>query len=398
MRVRPQPVHPPLGWTRGSVRFTTDTPDNGLEEARRPTRRPSVMETRSVSRCVAIAAHGKRCQQSPFRGSPYCWHHTQSRKIWAPSRPLGTAAVRAAHRRPGRARREPTSGARASSGARAPTAGRVGRHARPRRSAWPRRSGRSASRSCSTSWRAARDGAYLLVKDAGGLVSEQQRRPSAPRRSAGAPEEPRPLVAPRAGGDRPARARGHARRAAGGLRRRRAWPRTPTRTARCRSAEGQTISQPLVVALMAAGAGAGPRRPRARGRRRQRLRGRGARAAWSRASTPSRCARRWRAGPPPTSRPPASPTCAVHDADGTAGWPEGAPYDAISVAAGGPRVPAALREQLAPGGRLVMPVGRRPERQRLVRVRRGPEGEERVEDLGIPVRFVPLVSEDERRR
>ena len=51
---------------------------------------------------------------------------------------------------------------------------------------------------------------------------------------------------------------------------------------------------------------------------------------------------------------------AVHHADGTAGWPEGAPYDVISVAAGGPRVPAALREQLAPGGRLVMPVGRQP--------------------------------------
>src|SRR5262245_60123619 len=40
----------------------------------------------SVSRCVAVAAHGKRCQQTPFRGSPYCWHHTQSRKGWAPSR------------------------------------------------------------------------------------------------------------------------------------------------------------------------------------------------------------------------------------------------------------------------------------------------------------------------
>ncbi len=50
------------------------------------------METRSLSRCVAIAAHGKRCQQSPFRGSPYCWHHTQSRKIWAPSRPLGSGS------------------------------------------------------------------------------------------------------------------------------------------------------------------------------------------------------------------------------------------------------------------------------------------------------------------
>lgn len=51
------------------------------------------METRSVSRCVAIAAHGKRCQQSPFRGSPYCWHHTQSRKIWAPSRPVATGSA-----------------------------------------------------------------------------------------------------------------------------------------------------------------------------------------------------------------------------------------------------------------------------------------------------------------
>lgn len=48
------------------------------------------MEARSVSRCIAIAAHGKRCQQSPFRGSPYCWHHTQSRKVWPPSRPSAT--------------------------------------------------------------------------------------------------------------------------------------------------------------------------------------------------------------------------------------------------------------------------------------------------------------------
>jgi len=49
------------------------------------------METRPVSRCIAIAAHGKRCQQSPFRGSPYCWHHNQSRKVWPPSRPADTA-------------------------------------------------------------------------------------------------------------------------------------------------------------------------------------------------------------------------------------------------------------------------------------------------------------------
>ena len=41
-----------------------------------------------VNRCIAVAAHGKRCQQTTFRGSPYCWHHTQSRKLPAPSRVL----------------------------------------------------------------------------------------------------------------------------------------------------------------------------------------------------------------------------------------------------------------------------------------------------------------------
>jgi hypothetical protein len=44
----------------------------------------------SVNRCIAVAAHGKRCQQTTFRGSPYCWHHTQSRKLPAPSRVLST--------------------------------------------------------------------------------------------------------------------------------------------------------------------------------------------------------------------------------------------------------------------------------------------------------------------
>lgn len=39
-----------------------------------------------MNRCIAVAAHGRRCQQSTYRGSPYCWHHTQSRKVWAPSR------------------------------------------------------------------------------------------------------------------------------------------------------------------------------------------------------------------------------------------------------------------------------------------------------------------------
>jgi protein-L-isoaspartate(D-aspartate) O-methyltransferase len=77
-------------------------------------------------------------------------------------------------------------------------------------------------------------------------------------------------------------------------------------------------------------------------------------------------------------------------ADGTLGWGEHAPFDGIVVAAGGPDVPPALLQQLAVGGRLVMPIGRATRLQTLVRVTRvGPERYER-EDLGA-VRFVPLI-------
>ena len=75
--------------------------------------------------------------------------------------------------------------------------------------------------------------------------------------------------------------------------------------------------------------------------------------------------------------------------DGTLGWPEHAPYDAIVATAGGPDVPAALLDQLALGGRLVMPVGPMFSGQRLVRVVRE-LGDYRREDLE-PVAFVPLV-------
>src|SRR5215210_5807300 len=51
--------------------------------------------------------------------------------------------------------------------------------------------------------------------------------------------------------------------------------------------------------------------------------------------------------------------------DGTKGWPEAAPFDAILVAAGGPDVPQALKEQLSLGGRLVIPVGKEERRQTL---------------------------------
>ncbi len=78
--------------------------------------------------------------------------------------------------------------------------------------------------------------------------------------------------------------------------------------------------------------------------------------------------------------------------DGTLGWPEHAPYDAIAVAAGGPEVPQALKEQLAIGGRLVIPVGPEESSQVLTRVtRRGLE--DFHEEPLIEVRFVPLIGE-----
>jgi protein-L-isoaspartate(D-aspartate) O-methyltransferase len=76
--------------------------------------------------------------------------------------------------------------------------------------------------------------------------------------------------------------------------------------------------------------------------------------------------------------------------DGSLGWPEHAPYDAIAVAAGAPDVPDALREQLAVGGRLVIPVGRDIASQELIRVTREGPTKFRDESLG-GVRFVPLI-------
>jgi protein-L-isoaspartate(D-aspartate) O-methyltransferase len=82
----------------------------------------------------------------------------------------------------------------------------------------------------------------------------------------------------------------------------------------------------------------------------------------------------------------------IHHGDGTLGWPEAGPYDAVVVAAGGPRVPPALKEQLAIGGRLVMPVGSEQRSQQLIRLLRVGEEEFAREKLGH-VRFVPLIGE-----
>jgi len=83
----------------------------------------------------------------------------------------------------------------------------------------------------------------------------------------------------------------------------------------------------------------------------------------------------------------------VRCGDGTLGWPEEAPYDGIVVSAGGPDVPDTLKHQLKTGGRLVIPIGRSKAYQELIRVTRVAEDDFQTEDL-LPVRFVPLVGEE----
>src|SRR5438270_848747 len=80
----------------------------------------------------------------------------------------------------------------------------------------------------------------------------------------------------------------------------------------------------------------------------------------------------------------------IRHGDGTLGWADAAPFDAIIVAAGGPEIPEALQSQLKIGGRLVIPIGVLEREQRLVKVVRDGEHEFHEEDLG-GVMFVPLI-------
>jgi protein-L-isoaspartate(D-aspartate) O-methyltransferase len=83
--------------------------------------------------------------------------------------------------------------------------------------------------------------------------------------------------------------------------------------------------------------------------------------------------------------------------DGTLGWPEKAPYEAIIFAAGTPQVPDPLLTQLAIGGSLVGPVGQKRDFQQLVRVQRKSEDEYQYEQISEhvgKVRFVPLVGKE----
>ena len=153
--------------------------------------------------------------------------------------------------------------------------------------------------------------------------------------------------------------------------------------------EGQTISQPYVVALMAELAGPGPE---------DQVLDVGTGSGYA-AAVLSRLAGRVRtierhAELADTARRRVErlgyDNVEVRCGDGTLGWPEAGPFDAIIVAAGGPAVPRSLREQLALGGRLVIPIAIEGGRQKLVLVRRtGPNAFEE-EDHG-QVAFVPLV-------
>jgi protein-L-isoaspartate(D-aspartate) O-methyltransferase len=84
----------------------------------------------------------------------------------------------------------------------------------------------------------------------------------------------------------------------------------------------------------------------------------------------------------------------VRCGDGYRGWPEAAPFDAIIVTAAPDHVPPPLIEQLAPNGRLVIPVGRFF--QDLIRIRRTDKGLQK--ETLLPVRFVPMTGESERAK
>src|SRR5689334_18194757 len=155
--------------------------------------------------------------------------------------------------------------------------------------------------------------------------------------------------------------------------------------------EGQTISQPYIVALMADAAGIGPL---------DRVLDVGTGSGYA-AAVLSRLAERVysmerHASLAETARQRLEALgytdVEVRVGDGSRGWPEAAPFDAILVAAGAPDVPDALKSQLAIGGRLVIPVGGEERSQRLLRLRRTAESEFEEDSLG-DVAFVPLVGE-----
>ena len=155
--------------------------------------------------------------------------------------------------------------------------------------------------------------------------------------------------------------------------------------------EGQTISQPYIVALMAQAAAI------ASG---QRVLEVGAGSGYGAAVLSHLAARVWSVERNPRLARLAGAHIAelgranvtVLRADGAKGWAPAAPFDAIVVTAAGPEVPQALKDQLAVGGRLIIPVGDAAATQTLMKITRVSQSEWSEENLG-PVHFVPLVKD-----
>jgi protein-L-isoaspartate(D-aspartate) O-methyltransferase len=82
----------------------------------------------------------------------------------------------------------------------------------------------------------------------------------------------------------------------------------------------------------------------------------------------------------------------IREGDGTLGWVEHAPFDAIIVTAAAHTIPSALVAQLRPGGSMVIPIGRTNEVQRLTLIRKDSAGELEIRPV-LDVAFVPLVGE-----
>ncbi len=153
--------------------------------------------------------------------------------------------------------------------------------------------------------------------------------------------------------------------------------------------EGQTISQPLMVAMMAELLALAPT---------DRVLDVGTGSGYAAAVLAHLAGEVWTIERRPALAARArgvlaeeAPTVRVVEGDGSLGWPAAAPFDAIGVAAAAPVVPKPLLAQLAQGGRLVLPVGEEHEPQQLhVLVREG----DRVTTTEVcAVRFVPLVSD-----
>jgi len=155
--------------------------------------------------------------------------------------------------------------------------------------------------------------------------------------------------------------------------------------------EGQTISQPYVVALMIEAAGVEP------GHRVLEV---GAGSGYAAAVMSRYAGEVYAVERHPILAEAARPildklgcrNVHLRVGDGTTGWPQAAPFDAILVSAGGPKAPQALKGQLAIGGRLVIPVGDARVHQRLLKITRISETGYDEDDLGA-VSFVPLVGE-----